>query len=340
MRRWQRLVLLIVVAAFSTQNLSGCALLRLVGIGRKEKGTQDGGPLKADWLLLDEPMPESSLDLGTEYDLRGQIRTGCYTYEESPVVGGGAGLEARSWSWDRTKGDTAAFRLWKALDLGGAAAVASKGSVTLDSVVVRFGKNVVPRACPGVTRDGLPMLPAISALLGARAVHIKTDRTSALALSAKLKEQGMSHVQTSNDTTSFSFTGLRWLGVHLMGFDVKGTGAWQGNARLAEITPVPHELQIRVTAAQGDSFNVAWKRTLPGAEWTSISAARHESVIFGVPDGKDVSGSFGLLSVSPTSTDSVSVDIAWLRYAPVQWVNESQREDVATWLAGRALLAK
>jgi hypothetical protein len=275
-----------------------------------------------------------------QYDLGAGIRTGCYACTTVPDQAG-SGAESRKFSWNRDSGDTLSLLLGKVLDLSGALATAKSGSISLDSVVIRTSQDVVPNpeSCSGITADGLPVLPAITQLVGAKVVRIQTTASFASDLAAKYQQQGVADARSSKDTTIVTFSGLRWLGVRLMGFNLTETDSSRGPLRLGETTRVPHQMQVGVSAAGADSFAIIWQRTIPGAQPHKITVGAGVASVFGVPSSS-ASSAFGLITVSRTNQDSVAVTIRWLKYSAVAWTMESQRNDVQDWMNQRSLMTR
>jgi hypothetical protein len=195
--------------------------------------------LADSFLVFDQPTDASML--GQSFDPGGApASTGCYTFAAGPVT---RAQDVLQYSWDRRTGDTLALGIAKVLGFGAATSRIARGTLRLDSAVVMIARNLRPT---GTCRDKVGLFPkhaAISTLYGVRGYSlVMYDAASnRIGLDSLVRIPGVdlkaNDTRTRNDSIIVRFSGLRWLGYHLTGFERTDDSvvAWRTDSRLLPV---------------------------------------------------------------------------------------------------------
>jgi hypothetical protein len=300
-----------------------------------------------DWITL--PQPRDQPLLGMAYSLRGTFSENCYSFREQQV----RSSDTMALTWNRQTGDTINLKLADLLGLGGAARSTTRGQLSLDSIVILQAIDVSPR--PGTCRNlyyNLPRHPAITAVIGAKALRYTSWDERGKSLTADLETKlskgqftaGATVRRLSTDTAYVSFSSVRWLGIHLQGFQFKETADSTGTVAPDSIGPFAFgdifplgivAMQARVTRDPSGSYKVETHRLIAGEPWNSAMVNPGETFFLGASsDTLGVSGDYMLARIFPVqgSTDSATITVSQSGYDPsLEWTSNRDTTAAKAW---------
>lgn len=278
----------------------------MAGCGMKApivEANPSGSALAANWILLPEPRDQRLLGLG--YNVNGGFSDKCFKFRADSLRSN----DTISLTWNRRRNDTLNLKVAELLGLGAAAQDAERGQLILDSVIILQAVDLSPQPSTcGNLRWSLPRDPAVTAVIGAKSLRYaawsEQGRSLTADLKAKLKtppelKTSASIQRSAADTAYVSFSGVRWLGVHLRGFDFAPTADSVGAMpdrepfQLGKIFRFgTMAMQAKVTrGATGGTYRIETRRLIPGDPWGATEVQEGESFFIGVP--ADTAGASG-----------------------------------------------
>ncbi len=305
-------------------------------------------PLAQDWLIL--PQPESGLEVGVAWPLVGGLALGCYSMRPRTDSVDHATYDRYMVQWKDSSYDSLTARLAKLLRLDTILQQTASGRIRFSSLKIRRALNLGPLpTCSDVDRYGVPTLPAIEALIGAESLTVEAENSRHEKIDGGLDYRNVGatvrHEGTRQDSTVLGFDSFRWIGVHLVGFqlDTGGfdstviEGRW-GSEWLG-LPPKWGLFDVRARTIDVDKYVVESQRRLPNALVVVDTVEGNGANFFlGLPrssDGGGHRGDFFTGRIWDLAESKYRLLIEHFRYVDTVWTKESQKADMQTWWARR-----
>jgi hypothetical protein len=304
-------------------------------------GQRPFAALRDSWLVLPDPVDSlSPVRLGAAYDF-GNVNSGCFTFDSA------MSRPAESWATkvmqsNVSQNDSFTLNFLGGLQVGASLSRASRIAIRFDSVVIAQSVNLRPLLnCDAAGQDLAPLRPAISALVGARgfvfAAWDSAGQAVNLTVPTTTATGGLRHVGSSGDSSVFSFGGLRWIGLHLTGFQVS-----------QQASPYPRDTRVLTPTcmpapAMNFCFDVVGAQIVVRTSWQTGGIVHSDSAFFSGGTGRWLRATeqvaYYMYVHGPYQDEQqqpyVVFNLRFIRLGQKHWTADRQRRAVARWVDAR-----
>lgn len=299
------------------------------------------------WIPFDQP--EENLRVGYGFALAGPIETTCHTVGRDAIES--ASVDSYVLTWDRQRRGNLTLKIASLLGVGATARKASTGRIEFDSVFIQRATDVRPvPSCQDASRDGLPKLPAIVSLLGAKRFRYSLTDERGISLNVEAAREintgigtvagSASVVDSGRRGFAVSFSTARFIAAQFRGFQEGGApdSVMTKRTKFGQFAALADwGWQVRADTGSDEGIRLIVERLAPPFRSDTVRGlSDNQQFPFGRNPREGASGSFltGTLFVGPEETDYMVI-VRRRNIRTRGWATAAQRDSLIGWASAR-----